>query len=88
MTFGRIGQRDRGEGGDVDEVELPAEQFDDAAEPLEVVADEGLAGVRRSTSSLALAQVGHGRQPGDLEPGPGRRLDIPAGVGARAARRG
>jgi hypothetical protein len=76
VPLGRTGERDRGE-GNVDDVELFAERLQDAAEPLEIVADEGLAEVRSKHVELPFAQVGHGRQPGDLEPGPGRRLDVP-----------
>jgi hypothetical protein len=54
VTFCRAGEGDGGE-SDIDEVEFLAERFDDATEPLEVVADEGFAEVRPEDVELSLA---------------------------------
>ena len=72
---GALDQADRRQ-RDVDEVELVGERLDDTAEPVEVVADQGLAQVGAQDLGPALAQVGHGRQVGDLELRVGRVLDV------------
>ena len=52
------------------------ERLDDAAEPVEAVAEERLAQVGAQDLGPSLAQVGDGRQVGDLELGVRRRLDV------------
>ena len=72
---GAFDQADRGE-RDVDEVEFVGQWLDDAAEPIEAVAEERLAQVGAQDLGAALAQVGDRRQMGDLELRVRRRLDV------------
>ena len=66
VALGRAGQGDGGQ-SDVDDVEFLAKRFDDTAISLEVVADENFPEVGSEKVELSLSEVGHGRQPGDLE---------------------
>ena len=72
---GAFDQADRRQ-GDVDQVEFVGERLDDPSEAIEVVADERLAQVGSQDLRAPLAQVGDGRQVGDLELRPGRVLDV------------
>ena len=73
---------------DVDQVELLGQRFDDAPEPVVAVGEEGFAQVGADDLGPALAQVGDGRQPCDLELRVRRRLDVRGASGVRAARPG
>ena len=75
LRAGALDEADRGE-RDVDEVELVGQRLDDAAEPVVAVAQERLAQVRAEDLGPPLAQVGDGRQLGDLELRVRRRLDV------------
>ena len=72
---GALDEADRRE-RDVDQVELIGEGLDHAPEPVEPVAQEGLAQVRPHDLGPALAQVGDGRDVGDLELRSRGRLDV------------
>ena len=70
-----LGQADCRE-GDVDDVELLCERFDDDAEALDAVLEQLLAQRGAEDFQPALAEIGHGRDLGELEACPGCPLDV------------
>ena len=73
--LGALDQADRRQ-RDVDDIELLGERLDDAPESIVATGLERIAQVRAHQLEPALAEVGHRREPGDLELRPRGRLDV------------